>query len=109
MAKAWLEMNNLKRHVFSLREPDFNLSVSMAARLEAQFMHRWDMMLTDLYYAGTLLNPFLMNDMEIQNNGTAKRALNRIVQKLSGPLGVDFNEVMNELTKYEEQQGPKYS
>jgi hypothetical protein len=28
------------------------------------------------------------------------------VQKLSGPLEVDFNEVMNELTQYEEQQGP---
>jgi hypothetical protein len=74
--------------------------------LEAQFVERWDMMITDLHYAGALLNPFLMNVMEIQNNGTAKRALNRIVQKLSGPLGVDFNEVMNELTQYEEQQGP---
>jgi hypothetical protein len=69
-------------------------------------MHRWDMMLTDLHYAGTLLNPFLMTVMEIQNNGTAKRVLNRVVQKLSGPLGVDFNEVMNELIQYEEQQGP---
>jgi hypothetical protein len=103
MANAWLEMNNLKRHVFSLREPDFNLPAPMAAHLEAQFMHKWDMMLTDLYYAGALLNPFLMNVMEIQNNGTAKRALNRVVQKLSGPLRVDFNEVMNELTQYEEQ------
>jgi hypothetical protein len=64
------------------------------------------MMLTNLYYADALLNPFLMNVMEIQNNGTAKRALNRIVQKLSSPLGVDFNEVMNELTQNEEQQGP---
>jgi hypothetical protein len=64
------------------------------------------MMITDLHYAGALLNPFLMNVMEIQNNGTTKRALNRVVQKLSGPLGVDFNEVMNELTQYEEQQGP---
>jgi hypothetical protein len=63
-------------------------------------------MITGLHYAGALLNPFLMNVMEIQNNGTTKRALNRIVQKLSGPLGVDFNEVMNELTQYEEQQGP---
>jgi hypothetical protein len=42
------------------------------------------------------LNPFLMNIMEIQNNGTAKHTLNRIVQKLSSPLEVDFNEVMNE-------------
>jgi hypothetical protein len=70
----------------------------MAARLEAQFVQRWDMMITDLHYASTLLNLFLMNVMEIQNNGTAKRALNRVLQKLSGPLGVDFNEVMNELT-----------
>jgi hypothetical protein len=54
-------------------------------------------------YAGTLLNPFLMNVIEIQNDTTAKHALNRVVQKLSGLLGVDFNEVMNELTQYEEQ------
>ena len=46
-----------------------------------------------------------MNDMEIQNNGTAKCALNRVVQKLSSLLGMDFNKVMNELTQYEEQQG----
>jgi hypothetical protein len=37
------------------------------------------MMITDLHYACALLNPFLMDVMEIQNNGTAKRALNRIV------------------------------
>jgi hypothetical protein len=78
----------------------------MVARLEAQFMQRWDMMLTDLHYASALLNPFLMNVMEIQINGTAKRALNRVMQKLSSPLVVDFNKVMNELTQYEEQQGP---
>ena len=34
MAKAWLEMNNLKRHVFSLREPNFNFPASMAVHLE---------------------------------------------------------------------------
>jgi hypothetical protein len=84
----------------------FNLPAPMAARLEVQFMHRWDMMIIDLHYTGALLNTFLMNVMEIQNNGTVKRALNRLVQKLSGLLGVDFNEVMNELTQYEEQQGP---
>ena len=70
----------------------------MAARLEAQFMHRWDMMLIHLYYIGALLNPFLMNVMEIQNNGTAKHALNWVMQKLSGLREVDFNKVMNELT-----------
>jgi hypothetical protein len=102
MAKAWLEMNNLNRHVFSLWDPDFNLPASMAARLEAQSVERWDMMITDLHYAGALLNPFFMNVMEIQNNSTSKHALNKVVQKLSDPLRVDFNEVMNELTQYEE-------
>jgi hypothetical protein len=100
MAKAWLEMNKLKRYVYSLWDPNFTLPIAMATRLEAQFMKRWNMMLTDLYYASTLLNPFLMNVTEIQNNGTAKCALNRVVQKLSGPLGVDFNKVMNEFTQY---------
>jgi hypothetical protein len=61
------------------------------------------MMLTNLHYSSALLNPFLMNVMEIQNNGTTKRALNRVMQKLSGPLGMHFNEVMNELNQYEEQ------
>ena len=70
----------------------------MAAHLEVQYMRMWDLMLIELYYASELLNPFLMNIMDIQKSGTAKRTLNRVVQKLSGPLGVDFNEVMNEFT-----------
>jgi hypothetical protein len=70
----------------------------MATCLEAQFMRRWDMMLTNLHYASALLNFFLMNVMEIQNNSNSLHVLNRVVQKLSSLLGVDFNEVMNELT-----------
>ena len=106
VAKAWLEINNLKRYFFSLWDPYFNLPTSMATCLEAQFMHRWDMMLTDFHYISALLNPFLMNVMEIQNNGTAKCAMNRIVQKLKSLLGIDFNKVMNEHTQYKEQHGP---
>ena len=89
---------HLKRHVFILWDPNFNLPTSMAAHLEVQYMRMWDLMLIELYYASELLNPFLMNIMDIQKSGTAKRTLNRVVQKLSGPLGVDFNEVMNEFT-----------
>ena len=61
-------------------------------------MKRWDMMLTNVHCVGILLNLFFINIMEIQSNGIAKHALNRVVQKLSGLLGMDFNEVMNELT-----------
>jgi hypothetical protein len=64
------------------------------------------MMLTDLQYGDALLNPFLMNIMEIQNNGITKGILNWVLQKLSSPHGMDFNEVMNELTQYKSQQNP---
>ena len=41
--------------------------------------------------------------MDIKNNGNTKRALDKVVQSLSGPLGVDFSKVMNELNQYKEQ------
>jgi hypothetical protein len=65
---------------------------------------RWDMMLTDLHYAGVLLNPYLKDVLEIQENGDAKCALNKVVRKLCVVLGVRFNEAMAELTKYEEHR-----
>ena len=44
--------------------------------------------------------------MELQQNGEAKRALNMVFHRLSNPLGVGFNEVMAEMTEYEERPGP---
>ena len=41
--------------------------------------------------------------MELQQNGEAKRALNRVFRRLSNPLRVGFNEVMAEMTEYEER------
>ena len=69
-------------------------------------MKRWDMMLTDLHYVGAMLNPYLQGHMELQQNGEAKRALNRVFCRLSNPFGVGFNEVMAEMTEYEERLGP---
>ena len=63
-------------------------------------------MLTDLHYAEAMLNPYLRGHMELQQNGEAKRALNRVFRRLSNPLGVGFNEVMAEMTEYEERFGP---
>ena len=63
-------------------------------------------MLTDLHYARAMLNPYLRGHMELQQNGEAKRALNRMFRRLSNPLGVEFNEVMVEMTEYEERLEP---
>jgi hypothetical protein len=106
MGRAWLTMNNLKKHIFNLQNPLFNLPARIATTLEENFTKRWDMMLMDLYYAGALLNPYLKDVLEIQVNGDAKRALNKVVHKLCVILGVGFNDTMAELTEYEERRGP---
>jgi hypothetical protein len=106
MGRAWLTMNNLKKYIFNLRNSPFNLPARIATTLEENFTKRWDMMITDLHYACALLNPYLKDVLEIQENGDAKRALNRVVRKLCAILGVGFNDVMAELTEYEGRRGP---
>ena len=44
--------------------------------------------------------------MELQQNGEAKRALNRVFCRLNNPLRVGFNKVMAVMTEYEERLGP---
>ena len=102
MGKAWLTMNNLRKYIFRLRYTPFSLTLAIAEEIEENFMKQWDMMLTDLHYAGAMLNLYLQGHMELQQNGEAKRALNRVFRRLSNPLGVGFNEVMAEMTEYEE-------
>ena len=106
MERAWLTMNNLKKHIFNLWNPPFNLPARIAMMLEENFTTRWDMMVTDLHYVGRLLNLYLKDVLEIQENGDAKHALNKVVHKLCVILRVGFNDAMAELTEYEERQGP---
>ena len=106
MGRAWLAMNNMKKHVFSLRDNPFYVPPRVATHLEESFVKRWAMVRTDLHLAGALLNPYLRDVAEIQQNGDFKRALNRVVRKLSPIVGVNFNDVMVELTEYEERVGP---
>ena len=105
MEKAWLTMNNLRKHIFRLRYAPFSLTLAIAEEIEENFMMRWDMMLTDLHYAGAMLNPYLRGHMELQQNGEVKRALNRVFRRLSNPLGMGFNEVLAKMTEYEERLG----
>ena len=106
MEKAWLTMNNLRKYIFRLRYAPFSLTPAIAEEIEENFMKRWDMMLTNLYYAGAMLDPYLRGHIELQQNGEAKCALNRVFRRLSNPLGVGFNEVMADMTEYEERLGP---
>ena len=106
MPRAWVIMSTLKVHVYSLREEPYMLPHETARKYEHAFDRRWEMMLTNLHYAAALLNPYLWNVAAIQNSGEAKRALNRVIRKLSEPLGVVYEEVVRELVQFEERTGP---
>ena len=69
-------------------------------------MKQWDMMLTDLYYVGAMLNPYLWGLVELQHNGEAKQALNKVFHRWSNLLGVGFNKVMAKMTKYDKWLEP---
>jgi hypothetical protein len=64
MERAWLMMNNLKKHIFNLQNPPFNFPARIAVTLEENFTKTWDMMLMDLHYAGALLNLYLKDVLE---------------------------------------------
>jgi hypothetical protein len=64
------------------------------------------MMLTSLHDTAALLNPYLKDVLEIQENSDAKRVLNRVVCKLCIVLGVRFNDAMAKLTEYQKRRGP---
>ena len=99
MEKAWLTMNNLRKHIFRLRYPPFLLIPAIVEEIEENVMKRWDMMLTDLHYAREMLNPYLRGLAELQHNREAKRVLNRMFHKWSNLFRVGFNEVMAEMTE----------
>lgn len=83
MGKAWLVMHNLQSHVQKFPNPPFNLDGDIAERALDQFQSRWSLMLTDLHWAGALLNPFLIGNMSLHENPRARPALNRVLRKLT--------------------------
>ena len=66
MEKTWLTMNNLRKHIVKLWYPPFSLTPAIVEEIEENFMKQWDMMLTNLHYAGAMLNPYLRGHMELQ-------------------------------------------
>jgi hypothetical protein len=65
IGKAWLTMNNLKKYIFNLQNPPFNQPTRSVVTLKENFTKRWDMMLTNLHYAGALFNSYLKDVLEI--------------------------------------------
>jgi len=83
-----------------LRNDPFFLPDDIATTFVRQFEAHWKLMLIDLHYAGALLNPFMTDVTSLHKDGIAKRALNKVIQKISASLGLSANKVMTQFTEF---------
>jgi hypothetical protein len=81
VGKAWLVMKNVEKHVKSLWNPPFLLQIDYIARALNAIYTRWDMLASDLYYARGLLNPFLLDEGEM-DDPKVKHSILKVLQKL---------------------------
>jgi hypothetical protein len=72
---------NLKKHVLSLRGERFRLNGDVANAMEDAFYSHWRMVKSDLHYAGTRMNPYLLHDYELADNSDSLIACKRILSK----------------------------
>ena len=105
MRLAWKVMHDLETHVCKFVEPPFALSDDLAAEAMSTFRNRWWMMLTDLHWAGAMLNPILRNWASLHGHKHTKRILKQCFRKCY----LDDNtymEVLNQYQDFLENRGP---
>ena len=68
MGNVYMIMRALCHHVATLRNAPFNMPSDLVEPLELALVNRGVLVASDLHYAGALLNPHLIKDMELRND-----------------------------------------
>ena len=80
---AWRIMYDLKTHVQGFAEYPFRLGLELAQWALLSFEIIWALMMTDLYWAGGMLNPILRRWAPFHEHDQSRRILNRVFRKLA--------------------------
>jgi hypothetical protein len=104
MGKAWIVMKKVEKHVYALRDPPFSLEAHYAEHAEEAFKARWAMMRTDLHYAAALLNPFLLDEVVLEDDNDAKEAIISVLRKLTVG-GFAFADALSEYQSFRDRRG----
>ena len=105
MGLAWKVMHDLETHVREFVQPPFALSADLAAEAMSTFRHRWWMMLTDLHWAGAMLNPILRGWIPVHEHEQSRRILNQVFRKYY-PDDNAYVEVLSQYQDFLENRGP---
>ena len=76
-------MYDLKTHVQGFAEHPFRLGLELVQWALLSFENRWALMMTDLHWAGGMLNSTLRGWAPLHEHDQSKRILNRVFRKLT--------------------------
>ena len=73
----------LEKHFQTLQNEPFALALELADQAKQDFHYHCDMMRTDLYHVGALLNPYLLHNKELANDGNGIIACKQVFWRLA--------------------------
>jgi Protein of unknown function (DUF 659)/hAT family C-terminal dimerisation region len=104
MGLAWKVMYDLEAHVRGFTQPPFGLSLDLGATALVAFKARWGLMITDLHWAGAMLNPLLRGWAPLHENEHARPILNRVFRRLTSTDDT-YIEVIDQYQDFLENRG----
>jgi hypothetical protein len=99
MDNVYIIMRALCHHVAALRNAPFNMPRDLIELLEVALRNKETLVASDLHYAGALLNPDLIKDMELRDDQHAMAGLMRVFQRLTDTVE-EFQAVKAEFNLY---------
>ena len=99
MGNIYMIIRALCHHMVALDNAPFNMPSNLMEPLEVAVRNREALVASDLYYAGVLLNPHLIKDMELCDDQHRMARLMRVFQRLTDTLE-EFQAVKAEFNLY---------
>jgi hypothetical protein len=99
MGNVYMIMKALRHHMAASRNAPFNMPSDLVEPLEVALRNREPLVSSDLHYAGALLNPHLIKDIELRDDQNAMAGLMRIFQTLTD-TAEEFQAVKAEFNLY---------
>jgi hypothetical protein len=99
MGNVYMIMRALRHHVAALHNAPFNMPSEIMEPFEVALRNREALVASDLHYAGALLNPHLIKDMELRDDQKAMAGLMRVFQRLTD-TAEEFQAVKAEFNLY---------
>ena len=97
-------MRKIRKHMVALVNPPFRFNDEEVKPLRAAFQARWKLVENDLMYAAALLNPYLLEDQELANDGYATTACKNVFKQICKPE--EYHDVVKEFMAFRHKEFP---